>query len=125
MELSQYGDGAVSVTGMDADARRIQTALLSHGLAGDSTHGMTIQNRVGEILDETEIQDITQEMEQVVAKLCPDVTVAASAVTPGDDNRSVVVGFTLGSNDPTVPDVSFAVVVKKVETRTVVTEFRL
>lgn len=125
MEISPYGDGAESLTGPQADARRIQSVLITQGLVGDSGHGADIQSYIGEILDDQQVSKLNSVVSDVVRRACPGVVLAASAVQAGPDGKSLVFGFTLGAKSPGEEPYSFAVQVLKGVTTLSIREFRL
>ena len=123
LEHSPYGDGTVSLTGNEANARRIQTALLAHGLAGDVKYGLELQSYIGEILDDIEVDDIKRRITAILEKMVPDVTLQALVVERQDDQRTLLVGFTIGA--PREEPFSFALQMTRYQRNVVVKEFKL
>ena len=100
MEFSQYGDGAAKANGAEADARRIQSALLSEGFVGDQRQGFALTDYIGEILDDQALSEISGGISAVLIRLVPDVAILAQAVEAAEDKRTLLIGFTIAQTDP-------------------------
>ena len=123
LEHSPYGDGTVSLSGNEANARRIQTALLSHGLAGDVNYGLELQSFIGEILDDVQTSDLQRQITDILNRMVPDVTLQAMVVESDTDNRTLLLGFTIG--EPREEPFSFALQMSRYQRNVVVKEFKI
>ena len=117
----EYSDrnGIVEMSGVEADARRIQNILLGHGRAGDYDLGIDIQSYLHEISDATTLSEIRSKISTQIAKYAPDIslnelvieTLTAAQDPSGRANQSLVIGFSIGTATSTNYD--FAIIAQQ------------
>lgn len=105
----QYNDRGTlaTLTGPEADARRIQNVLFGHAFAGNAEFGIDLQSYLMEPSSPEVIGEIESKVSTLIKKYCPEVRVNAilvdlQDVTHGPVGRgtnTLILGISLGADN--------------------------
>jgi hypothetical protein len=115
-----------TMTGPEADARRIRNVLFGHGRAGDFKLGIDIQSNLFEFGDSKTLERIASDAREAIGTYCKDVDVKelTTAMLPADqdptgrNNVSLVIAISIGT--PSGAPYDFALVATKTAKKTVI-----
>lgn len=115
LQFSDRG-GLEELSGHEADARRIQTVLFGHQMAGMTEFGLEVQKYLFEFSDSSTLEEIQDRATSLIALYCPGVRVLGLVVQrisaandpSGRGTNSIVIGISLGRDDAPAYDFGLA-----------------